>query len=154
MLHAEATPVRTGVALKHAITAHKNNLLGLRFSTPVLNSVVSHNVMTSCSPSLFRRSTVVHMSDTSSPLDSLACQHMVMCDYQHILRPWTNDVGKEEAEAPRRATTAVQLLQNTCEGTVSGFSFMEATEYMTEPLLVRSHYVRLADAEPVVAGYP
>lgn len=77
------------------------------------------------------------MSDTSSPLDRLACQHMIMCNYQHILRPWNNDLGREEAEAPRSVTTAAQLLQRTCEGTVSGLTFMEVTEFVTEPVLVR-----------------
>lgn len=82
------------------------------------------------------------MSDISSPLDILACQHMVMCAYQHILRPWNNDVGKEEGkEEVRRAATAAQLLQSTCNGTVSGFAFIEATEYVTEPIQVSSHCV-------------
>ena len=62
---------------------------------------------------------------------------MLMCDHQHILMPWNVDAGKIDPEVPKGANTAAELLQQTCEGTVSGLAFMEATECVTEPLKVR-----------------
>eukprot|EP00892_Ulva_mutabilis_P005205 jgi/Ulvmu1/3056/UM015_0096.1 len=95
-----------------------------------------HTLVRATCPLLFRRSILVHMTDANVPLDTVACLHMIMCDHQHIIRPWNSDAAKEEVEVPQAASTAAQLLLQTCEGTASGLTFMHATEYVTEPVLV------------------
>ena len=91
----------------------------------------------SCSPSLMRTAAVVCVPEHYPSVDIIACQHMLLRDAQHLLRPWNDDAIAMDAETQAVTSSPAQLLQQTTHGTVSGLCFIEAVEGTGSTLPVR-----------------
>jgi hypothetical protein len=64
----------------------------------------------------------------SPDVDVVACQHIIMRDTQHLLRPWHDDAMAMDTEAQAVTSSPAQLLHETSHGTVSGLCFIDAVE--------------------------
>lgn len=84
-----------------------------------------------------RVATVVCAPEHSPAIDVIACQHTILRDTQHLLRPWNDDALAMDTETQAVTSSPAQLLQQTAHGTVSGLCFIEAVEGMGSTLPVR-----------------
>lgn len=84
---------------------------------------------------------VVHAPEHFPDIDLVACQHTILRDTQHLLRPWNDDALAMESEGASDAASPAHLLQQTAQGTVSGLCFIEAVESTDAERPVRHFHI-------------
>jgi hypothetical protein len=85
-----------------------------------------------------RTVTVVCAPEHSPDVDVVACQHIILRDAQHLLRPWNDDALAMDTETQAVTSSPAQLLHQTAHGTVSGLCFIDAVEGTGTTLPVRA----------------
>jgi hypothetical protein len=72
---------------------------------------------------------VVRVPERFPDVDVVACQHMIMRDAQHLLRPWNEDGLPMDGDAAHSASSLpAALLAQTSHGSVCGLVFTEAVK--------------------------